>query len=150
MGAEHELTLREKAGDQPSGLIEQIRGALDQLVPDVSGSAGKFLAGKAEAEWAKAAEIKARVIAAIGNLETESRRIRQEGEISTENARLEQVRASYTHSEKMYQLRTERLSQVVEAIVRLRELGVEIRMSAINSLVRDMLDSTKIDDTYST
>jgi hypothetical protein len=143
----NDIILREAEGPSPRDLLRDLIQAVDNLFTPASDGAGKWLQGKGEAELAKAAEIKARVLTTIASIDHEREKLIQAREQSVASLHNEHERNRMGHQEQMFHLQTERmrmqaecLKSVVDSLQRLRELGVEVSMEQ----VRIMLEPPRV------
>jgi hypothetical protein len=127
----HDIILREADGPSPPDILGDLVQKVHELFTPAADGAGKWLQGKGEAELAKAAEIKSRVMTAIAGSENDRLKLLQEREASLQGHKNESDRDRMAHEERMYQLRTERLTAIVDRLYKLRELGVEVDMALI-------------------
>lgn len=138
-----DIVVRQADGPNPPQLLKELIGAINELIPDAGHAGGRWLWGKGEAEVAKAAEIKANVLQKIAEIEQDRQRLINERDQSLrESERLGQ-RAELAHQEKMYELRTQRLKEAVESIVRLRDLGAEVDLKIVNHLAKELLAAAR-------
>lgn len=112
----------------PGGLpnLHQIRAAIETLCDSGVAGADDYVRGRGAQESAKAAEIKAKALAALADLDLERQRLIDERD-----------KAIDEHQQKMYELRTQRLKEVVNSLVRLKELGVSVDLEVVaNTLIQ--------------
>ena len=128
MAEQHDIAITEADGPNPPDLLKYIVEQVEKLVPGASNSAGLFVRGKGETEIAKAAEIRARVITAIGQLEHERQRLVHERDVAIRAAENEHARDQMAHEEKMFELKTQRLKAVVQALEQLAALGIDVTL----------------------
>lgn len=138
-----DLTLQEAEGDNPPGMLQELTQAINQLIPGAAESGGKWLQGKGETEVAKAGEIKARALKLIGDLQNDRERLINERNTAQQKAEQENAEAAMRHREKMFELKTQRLKEAVESIVRLKDLGAEIDIRLIDKVVKEIASSVK-------
>lgn len=143
MNERMDLSLREADGPNPPDLLKQLLNEVLEQLNDGVDSAGRWWKGKAEAEIAKAAEIKARVIQALSTIDQDRERLRQERESSERRAIQEGIQAEHAHQQRMYELRTQRLKDAIDSICRLKELGVQIEIQIIDNLVAQFTDAAE-------
>ena len=125
----HLLRLREINSEDPPDILSTLKQAVEDLYRCSFTASTKYIKGKGEQELAKAAEIRAKVIAHLGSLELERQQLL-----------VERNKAASDSDQKMYQLRTERLQAIVDSLIRLRELGVEVDFEIIANRLIESLD----------
>jgi hypothetical protein len=123
MNERQRINMRQLPGSPPD-LLEKLVESIDQLFDCAVSGGADYLQGRGGQESAKAAEIKAKVMTQLGGLDLERRRLIDERDKSIAE-----------HQEKMYELETQRLNDVVSSLIRLKEMGVEVRLE----LVADVL-----------
>lgn len=122
-----EITLREEAHDGGDDLIQRLKRDVDSLYQCGLSSGKNYIKGKSDQEVAKAAEIKSKVMANLGAIETERQKLIQEREKNKD-----------IHNEKMYELQTKRLQAVVDSLVRLEKLGGPAALMLAEKLVESL------------
>jgi len=132
MSDRHDIVLREDP-KHGSGLLKELRDAIDELFPVSVSAAGQFISGRGQQEIAKAAEIRSVVLERIGRLENERQSL-----IDERDQALRKLDAQ--HTQEMYKLKTERLRAVVESLKTLHDLGVKIDMSVVAAQIIGLLD----------
>lgn len=141
MADRHDITLREAEGEGPPDWLEEVKRAVGELFAESETAAKKFVRGKGEQEVAKAMEIKARVFTALGNLDLERHRLIEDRDRAIRSDEKELAMAAMEHRAKMYELKTQRLKELVEAAKALKELGVRINLTEIGKeLIRALKD----------
>ena len=140
-----DIAIREGDGSNPPKLLMELVDAINALIPDAGQAAGTWFRGKAEAEVAKAAEIKATVLQKVAEIEHDRHRLIHEREQSNREAENTGKAALFAHEQKMHELRTRRLVEAAQCITRLRELGAEIDIRVINSFSKELLNAVKDD-----
>jgi hypothetical protein len=143
----HEIVYREatQPGQNPPGLISELRDLVLELFPDTAESGARWLRGKSDQEVAKAAEIRASALEKLGRLELERQKLIQERDAALRDDLNEQARDDMAHKQRMYELRTLRLREVVEALKALKELGVTLNARTCKQ-VGDLLIGSLRDD----
>ncbi len=131
MADRHDITLREAEGGGPPGWLDEIKRAVGELFSESEHFGKNYLKGKGEAELAKAAEIKARVLTALGNLDLQRQSLIEQRDNAIRSEQADFAKAAMAHRQKMYELRTQRLKEVVEAAKTLKELGVTIDLTEL-------------------
>jgi hypothetical protein len=128
MNDRHDIVLREatRPGQNPPGLIAELRDLVLELFPDTAESGVRWLRGKSEQEIAKAAETRASALEKLGRLELERQKLLQERDSALRDDLNEQDRDRMAHAKAMYEQRTQRLKVVVEALKTLKEMGVKL------------------------
>ena len=128
MSDRHDIAFREatEPGPNPPGLIAELRDLVMDLFPVTATSGVRYLVGKGEQEIAKAAEIRASALEKLGRLELERQKLVQERDAALRDDLNEQVRDEMNHEQKMYELKTQRLRDVVECLKHLKEMGVTL------------------------
>lgn len=119
MNERHRLRMRELPGSPPD-ILDKLRESIEELFDCGLEGATEYVKGKTRQESAKANEIKAKALAQLGNLELERRRLIDERD-----------RSVAEHERSMYELRTKRLNEVVNSLIKLRELGVEVNLEVV-------------------
>lgn len=131
MDEQHEITLREEGSDVPDeNRFKELLDAVNQLFNEVPGAAKNFIRGKGQQQLARAAEIKAEVIKKLGDLDIERQCLIQERDAARQETQ-ERNKADEAHAAKMYELQTQRFKEVIDAAVKLREMGVDLDISMI-------------------
>lgn len=105
-------------------LCTKIKNTVEELLDDSVSAGSNYLKGKGNQEVAKATEIKAKAISYIGNLDIERQRL------LTERDKI--IRED---KQKMYELKTQRLQEVVNSLLRLKELGADIDINVIAGIL---------------
>ena len=123
MDERHRVRMRQLPGSHPD-LLDQIKASIEELFECSLAGATNYVQGRGEQESAKAAEIKAKALAQLGNLELERQRLIDERD-----------KAVAEHKCAMYELRTQRLNEVVNSLVRLKELGVSVNLEVIANVL---------------
>ena len=119
----HRITARQRPGSPPD-LLSQIKESIEELYSSGLDGAKNYVEGRGRQESAKAAEIKAKALAQLGNLELESQRLIDERDKSVAE-----------HRQAMYDLKTKRLNDVVNSLLRLKEMGVDVNLEAVAELL---------------
>ena len=143
MADRHDVALREVGAQNPPGLLERIREQLNEHLPAVLGDGGSWLRGRSAQELAKAEEIRARVVSELGTLENERLRLLHEREQAMARQDHDRHTADLAHRERMYELRTQRVKAIGEAVAafkELKDLGVEIQLDLIASRLLSIID----------
>jgi len=143
----HEIVYREATGpgQNPPGLISELRDLVMELFPDTAHSGARWLRGKSDQEVARAAEIRASALEKLGRLELERQKLLQERDAALRDDLNEQARDEMAHEQRMYELRTQRLKEVVEALKTLKEMGVRLNARTCKQ-VGDLLIGSLRDD----
>lgn len=137
-----------REGGSPD-LLGELVAAVEKLIPAAGKGGGKWIGGKGEQEVAKAAEIRARVMSMIGELQIERDRLIQERESAKEAARQTKTQERHRHKERMHELATQRidteadalqkkteaLNKAIDAMKSLRDLGVEVEIEVVSRLL---------------
>lgn len=136
-----DISLRPADPSDSSELLREIVEQLKTELPASVSSGGKWLKGKADQEWARAYQIKAQVLEAIGRMDVERERLLQERKVADQrvltdgrNSALEEEKVRLAHTERMYELRTQRMQamkDVVECVLKLREAGLEVDLQVV-------------------
>lgn len=101
-------------------MLEQLKDSIEELFECGLIGATNYVQGRGQQESAKAAEIKAKALAQLGTLELERQRLVDERD-----------KAIAEHKQTMYELRTQRLKEVVDSLVRLRDMGVPVQLELV-------------------
>lgn len=124
----------------PPDLLRQIVEDIKKLVPESGEAARNWLRGKSKQELAKVQEIQARVYEKIGQLEIERQREIRQREEAHRRAELEWQREQHNHERSLRELeiqqfreRTRALREIVDCLVKLRQLGIEFDLKVIKS-----------------
>lgn len=127
MDKRHYISMREKDGYGPPGLLRELRDEIKELGLIIPGAVRKWAKGKGDAELAKVTEIQARVIEKIKRLELDYERLHQQDR-----------KDRMHHKEQMIALDTDRirakaeaLRAISEATKNLRDVGIEIQMEVV-------------------
>ena len=131
----HEITLRQGDGKNAPNLLGDLKQVVDDLMPAAAAAASKFITAKGDAEQAKVAEIKARALKAIGEIEHDRLRLIEERDRAVEAAKDQRECDRLAHEERMYELRTERLKAVIDRLMSLRSLGVEVDLVVVADIL---------------
>ncbi len=133
-----DITVRPANPTDRPNLIAELVDAVNNLIPAAGEGGSKWLRGKGEQEMAKVAEIKARVLTMLGNLENERQRLIHDREQARKAALQAGQAEKNRHTEKMYELETQRMEakaraikDAVEALRALRDMGVEITIECL-------------------
>lgn len=138
-----DVVVRPADGPNPPNLLRDLVDEINRLIPDAGEAAGSWLRGKGQAEVAKAAEIKANALQKIAQIEQDRQRLINERDQASAAAGLAGRQAQYEHERTMYSLRTQRLKESFESIIRLRELGAEVDLKIVNHLAKEILKAAK-------
>lgn len=131
-----DITLRPKHPERdPAGLLRELKSAVDALLPIGTEAGAKWVQGKGEAEIAKAIKIKAEAISLIGQLENENLRLRNERDLARDQANNQAQQQLFQHEQHMVELETQRLKEIVDCILRLREAGANVDLNVIAALL---------------
>jgi len=143
MSDRHDIVLREASGPTPNppSLISELKDLVHEIFPDVAESGVKWFRGRSEQEVAKAAEIRASALEKLGQLDNERQRLLQERDATLLKAQIEQKRDRMAHEQKMYELRTERLKAVVEALKVVKETGARLNARTLNKIGDTLISS---------
>ena len=141
MDERHDILLRQVektevvAGPSTPDLLRDLVRAVDELFTPAADGAGKWLLGKGEAELAKAAEIKARVVTTIASIDHERQKLLQERQAAIKAREVERRRDQQAYLKQMYELRTARVMAVVDRLIKLREMGIEVELKAVTGVL---------------
>lgn len=143
MSDRHEIALRETIGPTPNppGLLAELRDLVVEFFPDAAESGSRWFRGKSEQEIAKAIEIRASALEKLGRLELERQKLLRERDEALLKAQSEQDRDRTAHQQKMYELRTERLKAVVEALRIVKETGARLSARTMTKVADLLLDA---------
>lgn len=128
MDERHRIRMRQLPGSSPE-LLEQLKESIEQLFECSVEGAANFVQGRGEQESAKAAEIKAKALAQLGTLELDRQRLIAERD-----------KDIHAHRRQMYELRTQRLKDVVDCLVRLKDLGATINLQVVADMLVQAID----------
>ncbi len=149
MDERHEIILREVGDNRPDeNRFKELLDAVNQLFNEVPGAAKNYFRGKGQQQLARAAEIKAEVIKKLGDLDIERERLVQERDAAIRQEALQRDTAKDAQAAKMYELQTQRFKEVIDAAVKLREIGVELDISLIAEDALAMLQGTGNDQRF--
>ena len=123
MDERQRIRMRQLPGSSPD-LLEQIKASIEELFECSLAGATNYVQGRGEQESAKAAEIKAKALAQLGNLELERQRLIDERD-----------KAVAEHKRTMYELRTQRLNEVVSSLIRLKEMEAPVNLEVVVNLL---------------
>jgi hypothetical protein len=137
------IVVREADGPNPPQLLKELVDAINALIPNAADGAGSWVRGWGQAKVAKAAEIKANVLQKVAEIEQDRVRLIHERDQSLRESEHLGQQARFAHEQKMYELRTQRLSEAVACIVRLRELGAEVELKVVNHLAKELLAAAR-------
>ncbi|MBT9312158.1 hypothetical protein [Leptothoe kymatousa] len=115
----YRIRMRQLPGSPPD-LLDKLRESIEELFDCGLTGATNYVQGRGEQESAKAAEIKAKALAQLGSLQLERQKLIDERD-----------KAIAEHQQAMYELRTQRLKEVVDSLVRLKEMGVEVKLEVV-------------------
>lgn len=115
----YRIRMRPLPGSPPD-ILDQLREAIEELFESGFAGAASYVQGRGAQESAKAAEIKAKALAHLGTLQLERQKLIDERD-----------KAIAEHQQNMYELRTQRLKELVDSAVRLKEMGCEIRLEVL-------------------
>lgn len=115
----HRIRMRQIPGSPPD-LLDKLMESIEELFDCGVSGATNYVQGRGEQESAKASEIKAKALAQLGGLELERRKLIDERDKAiAEDRRL------------MYELRTQRLKEVVDSLIRLKEMSVSVNLEVV-------------------
>ena len=144
---QNDIVLRQAEGlDVLQELLQDVR----KLMPTAAESAGNYLKGKGIQEIAKAQDIYANVAQKIGQLELERQRLVAERNQALRKAELEEDHnkrkislkreiAKKKHEERMFELKNQRLHEIVETLKACRDSGIEVDIQLITKALYDVL-----------
>jgi hypothetical protein len=148
MSEHHDIVLREAFGSQPNppGLIVELRDLIRDVFPetveDLARSGTGWLRGKSQQEIAKAMEIRASAMEKLGKLEIERLKlIRERDEVILKEG-TQRNRDELAHKQRMFELKTERLKAVVDALRVVKDLDVKLSVRIVRNLVSVLVDIT--------
>lgn len=128
MDERHKINLQEAGGNNPPEILDKLKNTVEELFDESVYAGSNYLQGKGNQEIAKATEIKAKAISYIGNLDLERQRLLTERD-----------KIMREDKQKMYELKTQRLQEVVNSLLRLKELGANIDINIIaNTLIKSI------------
>lgn len=128
MNERHRISLRESAPGNPPDILDRVKDAIDELFDYSVSAAGNYVKGKGSQETARAAEVRAKALSHLGNLDLERQKLIAERDQVIREDR-----------QKMYELRTQRLTAIIDRLTKLKEIGVDIQMEVvIGQLLRAM------------
>jgi hypothetical protein len=130
MSERHDISLYPASTPNPPDLLRDILQAVEAFISPATDGAINWVKGKGDAEIAKAAEIKAKVVAAFAAIDNERQRLI-----------LERDRDQMAHREKMFALKTERLKSMIERINTLEQHGAQIDIKIKRVLLKLAEDS---------
>lgn len=123
MDERHHIRMRQLPGSSPELLQElrqELRKAIEELFDCSLAGAMNYVQGRGEQESAKAAEIKTKALAQLENLDLERQKLIDERDKAiAEDRRL------------MCELRTQRQKEVVDSLIRLKEMGVSVDLEFV-------------------
>jgi hypothetical protein len=125
----HEIRLREAVSGSPPDLLDKIKDAIENLFDCSVYAAGGYIKGKSDQEVAKAAEIKAKALSHLGNLELDRQRLLAERD-----------KLLCDDKQKMYELKTKRLEAIVNSLVRLQELNVKVQIEVVTEKLIEAME----------
>lgn len=145
----HDIILKPEDDDDSPDILGRLADEIHNLFPVAGEAGGKWLRGKGEQEFARAAEIRARVVTMLGELYIERDRLIQERENAKEAARQSKTHESHRHKERLIELDTQRIGKVADVLLKkaealnkavsalklLRELGVEVDIETVRRLL---------------
>ncbi len=152
MSERHDIVLREATGPSPtpSALITELRDIIKDVFPetveDLARSGTSWLKGKSQQEIAKAMEIRASAMEKLGRLEIERQKLLNEREESLGKAQTEQKRDEQAYKLRMFELKTQRLKELVDALKVIKEMGIKLSartVRMIETALIDVIDSSK-------
>ena len=143
MSERNDIVLRPEGAPRPTGFFDNLKSSLEEMISPALDAAAKFAQGKGEAEIAKAAEIKAKVLSAFAQIEHEREKLIMDRDAAIRASVNEQERDRMAHAEKMYELKTERLLKIVESLKNLRELGVEVEIRVLKQFAAKLIKAAE-------
>jgi hypothetical protein len=129
MSDRHDITLREADGAKPNppNLVSELLGAIREAFPDfladLAQSGVGWFKGKSNQEIAKAMEIRAEAMVKLGNLQIEREKLVNERQ-----------KIDSAHKEKMYELTTQRLKELADALKAVKDAGIDLNAKTKKSL----------------
>ncbi len=138
-----DIAAREVTGSRPNppSLLSRLREIILQVFADVAESGGSWLKGRGDQETAKAGEIRAATLEKVEGLEHDRLRLIQERDALLLKVTSEQERDRMAHEQKMYELKTQRIKEVVVALQTLKDLGVTLDAKTKKALGMQVLGS---------
>jgi hypothetical protein len=146
MSERHDIVLREASGAEPNppGLISELRDLVREVFPetveDMAQSGAGWLRGKSQQEIAKAMEIRATAMEKLGKLEIERLKLIKERDEVLQKSVTEQKRDDLAHKQKMFELKTERLKAVVEALKVIKEMDIKLTVQTTRRIQAALAD----------
>ncbi|MEN6424003.1 MAG: hypothetical protein ABFE13_01470 [Phycisphaerales bacterium] len=141
MTERHDIILRPADGENPPDLLKQIVEDVKKLVPTGGKALRKYVEAKGEEAEARVGEIKARIYQNIGQLELERQRLIEQRDEAKEKVKRQARRDRDARKAKAKELeiqllheRMQALREVVDCIVKLRELGIEIDLKLVEKV----------------
>ena len=128
MDEHHHIRMRQLPGSPPD-LLDQLKESIEKLFECSVAGAANYIQGRGEQESAKASEIKAKALAQLGTLELERQRLITERD-----------KAIHDHKRQMYELKTKRLTEVVNCLTRLQEFGVTVNLQVVADKLVQAID----------
>jgi hypothetical protein len=145
MTERHEIILRPAEGENPADLLKQIVEDVKKLVPTAGKAVRKYVEAKGDEAEARVGEIKARIYEKIAQFEIERQRLIQQRDLARQKVKRQARRDRDARRAKTKELelqllreRTQALHDVVDCIVKLRELGIEIDLKLIQKVQEAM------------
>ncbi|MGD1852777.1 MAG: hypothetical protein ACFB2W_00865 [Leptolyngbyaceae cyanobacterium] len=115
----YRIRMRQLPGGSPE-LLDKLIDSIEELFECSVTGATNYLQGKGEQESAKAAEIRTRALAQIADMQLERQKLIDERD-----------KAISEHHQAMYELKTQRLKEVVDSLVRLKEMGAPVNLERV-------------------
>ena len=146
MSERHDIVLREPAGPNPAppALITELRDIIKDVFPetveDLARSGTTWLKGKSQQEIAKAMEIRASAMEKLGRLEIERQKLLNEREESLLKTQTEQKRDEQVYKLRMFELRTQRLKELVDALKVIKEMGIKLNARTVRMMETALID----------
>jgi len=148
MSERHDIVLREATGPSPTppALITELRDIIKDVFPetveDLARSGTRWWKGKSEQEIAKAMEIRASAMEKLGRLEIERQKLLNEREESLGKAQTEQKRDEQAYKLRMFELKTQRLKELVDAFKVIKEMGIKLSARTVRMIETALIDVT--------
>lgn len=155
MSERHDIVLREATGPSPTppALITELRDIIKDVFPetveDLARSGTRWWKGKSEQEIAKAMEIRASAMEKLGRLEIERQKLLNEREESLGKAQTEQKRDEQAYKLRMFELKTQRLKELVDALKVIKEMGIKLSAPTVRMIETALIETARIDVTDS-
>ncbi len=146
MSERHDIVLREAAGPEPSppGLITELRDIIKDVFPetveDLARSGTTWLKGKSQIEIAKAMEIRASAMEKLGRLEIERQKLLNEREEGLLKAQTDQKRDEQAYKLRMFELKTQRLKELIDALKVIKEMGIKLNARTVRMIENALVD----------